>query len=84
MSTSQGLIEHLHWRFPLMKYPYCTSLPPGAAVISLVVFDVCVVGQVSGGEGSSYTVRTTDVVAASFTLAVGSAVALAVEALLGV
>ena len=50
----------------------------------MVIFDVCVVGQVSGGESSSYTVRTTDVVAASFTLAVGGAVALAVEALLRV
>ena len=59
-------------------------LPPGAAVISVVIFDVCVIWQVSCWEGSSYTVRTTDVVATSLTLAVGGAVALAVEALLGV
>ena len=84
MFISQGLIEHLQCRSYLMKNPYCNDIPPGAAVISLVVFDVCVIWQVSGWEGSSYTVRTTDVVATSLTLAVSGAVALAVEALLGV
>ena len=50
----------------------------------MVIFYVCIVWQVPGWEGSSYTFRTTDVVATSLTLAVGGAVALAVEALLGV